>query len=47
MRRMVTVRIRTNYPVYCSDYHCSHSTAISGDRWPDDVRLSDSEPRFT
>jgi hypothetical protein len=26
--------------VYCSDYHCSHWTAISGDRWPDDVRLA-------
>jgi hypothetical protein len=24
--------------IYCSDYHCSHWTAISGDRWPDDVR---------
>jgi hypothetical protein len=33
--------------IYCSDYRCSHSTAISGDRWPDDVRLSDIEPRFT
>ena len=33
--------------VYCSDYHCSHWTTISGDRWPDDVRLSDLEPRFT
>jgi hypothetical protein len=33
--------------VYCSDYHCSHWTAISGDQWPDDVRLSDLEPRFT
>jgi hypothetical protein len=33
--------------IYCSDYHCSHWTAISGDRWPDDVRLSDIEPRFT
>jgi hypothetical protein len=33
--------------IYCSDYKCSHSTAISGDRWPDDVRLSDLEPRFT
>jgi hypothetical protein len=33
--------------VYCSDYCCGHSTAISGDRWPDDVRLSDLEPRFT
>jgi len=31
---------------YCSDYHCSHWTAISGDRWPDDVRLSDLEMRF-
>ena len=33
--------------VYCSDYKCSHGTAISGDRWPDDVRLSDVEPLFT
>jgi hypothetical protein len=33
--------------VYCSDYKCSHSTAISADRWPDDVRLSDIELRFT
>jgi hypothetical protein len=32
--------------IYCSDYR-SHWTAISGDRWPDDVRLSDLEPRFT
>jgi hypothetical protein len=30
--------------IYCSDYHCSHWTAISSDRWPDDVRLSDLEP---
>jgi len=33
--------------VYCSDYRCSRWTAISGDRWPDDVRLSDLEHRFT
>ena len=33
--------------IYCSDFRCSHWTAISGDRWPDDVRLSDLEPRFT
>ena len=33
--------------VYCSDYRCSHSVAISGDPWEDDVRLSDIEPRFT
>jgi hypothetical protein len=32
--------------VYCSDYHCSHSTTISGGRWPDDMRLSDLGPRF-
>ena len=32
--------------VYCSDYRCSHQVAISGDRWGDDVRLSDIEPRF-
>jgi hypothetical protein len=30
-----------------SDYRCSHSVAISGDRWSDDVRLSDIECRFT
>ena len=30
--------------IYCSDYRCSHWIAISGDRWPDDVRLSDLEP---
>lgn len=33
--------------INCSDYRCSHWTAISGDRWPDDVRLSDLEPRFS
>ena len=32
--------------IYCADYHCSHSIAISGDAWPDDVRLSDIEHRF-
>jgi hypothetical protein len=29
--------------VYC---HCGHNVALSADRWPDDVRLSDIEPRF-
>src|ERR1035438_8776257 len=33
--------------IYCSDYKCSQWTKVSGDRWPDDVRLSDIEPRFT
>jgi hypothetical protein len=32
--------------VYCGDYKCSHHIAIRGDRWPDDIRLSDLEPRF-
>jgi hypothetical protein len=32
--------------IYCSDYRCSHSIAISADPWPDQVRLSDLEPRF-
>jgi hypothetical protein len=29
--------------VHCADYKCSHSAAVSGDRWADDVRLSDIE----
>jgi hypothetical protein len=33
--------------VYCSDYKCSHSTAISADKWQDSVRLFDIEPLFT
>jgi hypothetical protein len=33
--------------VYWSDYKCSHWTAISGDQWPDEIRLSDIETRFT
>jgi hypothetical protein len=33
--------------IYCADYRCSHSIAISGDQWADDVRLSDIEERFT
>jgi hypothetical protein len=32
--------------VCCADYHCSHHIAISGDRWADEMRLSDLEPRF-
>ena len=32
--------------IYCADYRCSHSIAISGDALPDDMRLSDLEPRF-
>ena len=32
--------------VFCGDYHCSHSTTLPADRWPDQVRLSDIEPQF-
>jgi hypothetical protein len=32
--------------IYCADYHCSHSVALSADRWPDELRLSDLELRF-
>jgi hypothetical protein len=32
--------------VYCADYRCGHSVALSADRWADDVRVSDIEPRF-
>jgi hypothetical protein len=33
--------------VYYADHKCSHSIAICADRRPDDLRLSDIEPRFT
>jgi hypothetical protein len=33
--------------VYCGDYKCAHSVIISAERWPDNVRLSDLEPKFT
>ncbi|QOZ09257.1 hypothetical protein [Bradyrhizobium sp. CCBAU 51765] len=29
--------------VYC---HCGHHVALDSARWPDEVRLSDIEPRF-
>jgi hypothetical protein len=33
--------------VYCADYRCSHSVAMEADQWPDDLKLSDIEDRFT
>ena len=36
----------TGLLIYCSDYRCSHHMAISAEPWPDQVRLSDLEPRF-
>ena len=32
--------------IYCADYRCSQSIAISGDSRPDGARLSDIEERF-
>ena len=32
--------------IYCADFRCSHSIAVSADQWPDDLRLSDIEHRF-
>ncbi|WP_024519537.1 hypothetical protein [Bradyrhizobium sp. Tv2a-2] len=36
----------TSVLVYCSGYRCSHWNRFGADRWPDDVRLSDIEPKF-
>jgi hypothetical protein len=30
--------------IYCSDYHCSHWTAINGDRWPRPILRSVRSP---
>ncbi len=32
--------------IYRSDYRCSYSVELSADGWPEDLRLSDIEPRF-
>ena len=35
--------------VYCADYRCGHNIKLEAtdvDRWPDQVRLSELEPRF-
>jgi hypothetical protein len=37
----------TGVLVYCADHHCSHVVAVSAEEWPDDVRFSDLEGRFT
>jgi hypothetical protein len=37
----------TRLIVYCSDFKCTHHVVVNADRWGDDVRLSDLEPRFT
>ena len=37
----------TRLLIYCGDYKCAHSVEIDSLRWPDHVRLSDLEPKFT
>jgi len=32
--------------IFCADYRCSHLVTMNGDRWPDEAKLSDIEPRF-
>ena len=32
--------------IYCSDDRCSHSVAMSADRWPDDVSLTSQICRY-
>ena len=35
--------------VFCEDYRCRHNVKLApavDDQWPDDLRLSDLEPRF-
>ena len=31
--------------IYCADFRCSHHVAVLADRWADEVRLSDLEPK--
>jgi hypothetical protein len=33
--------------IYCADYQCSHWIRMNADQWPDDIRLSDLEDKFT
>ena len=37
----------TRIVVFCKDYQCSHNVQMDASRWPDEMRLSDLEPRFT
>ena len=35
--------------VFCQDYRCSHNVKLPAeyvDRWPDEIRISQLEPRF-
>jgi hypothetical protein len=30
-----------------ADYRCAHHVEMNAELWPDDIRLSDLEPKFT
>jgi hypothetical protein len=47
LRRDARVRRPSPLLVYCGVYKCAHSVVISSERWPDHIRLSDLEPKFT
>jgi hypothetical protein len=47
IERKITFTEMRGVLICCADYRCSHSVAVSADEWPDDLRLSDIEPRFT
>ena len=32
--------------VYCADYKCARHIVVDAAQWPNDMRLSDLEPRF-
>lgn len=32
--------------VFCQDYRCGHNVKLSAAQWPDEIRLSQIEPRF-
>jgi hypothetical protein len=32
---------------FCQDYQCSHNVQMDASQWPDELQLSDLEPRFT
>ena len=36
----------TRIIVFCKDYRCSHNIQMDAAKWPDEMRLSDLEPRF-
>jgi hypothetical protein len=44
--RPVLLSLLRGLQIDCSDYKCSHLITMSGDHWPDEMRISDFERRF-